>query len=319
MDINFNNLDTLFRGWRKDFFGAYELKEDKDIDSICTTVPGVGASTQFPAMMDIGQWREWIGPRQIEQLASQNYEIRNTPFEKTFGVKRIHIEDDTFGMYSPMFKGLGETAALLKPRRVYEMLSNGHAELCYDGQNFFDTDHPVGEAEGDQVSVSNIYSGGGDPNSATPFYMMDTSRVIKPLVAVERVKPDWVQRVRPDDPHVFDYDEYLMGGRARYGFGFGLWQTAFKITAPTSIATLRAVRLAMRELRANKKDENGRRPKLGIEPDTIVCGASNADKLEVLLGTDLINSGDDPMQTSGSTIPNPMKGKFKLKVVSWLP
>lgn len=318
MDINFNTLDTLFRGWRSDFKGAFAANEDKDVDFFCTTMKGVGASTQFPSLMDMGQWREWIGPRQVEQMASQNYEIRYALFEKTFSARRTHIEDDTFSMYSTVAADMGRTAALLKPRKVFDLLQNGESEPCYDGQNFFDTNHPVGEVEGDQVDVSNIYTGDGS-NAATPFYIFDTNQVVKPLIAIERRAPEWVQRTNLNDPHVFDYDEYLFGGSARYGFGFGLWQTAFKVKAATTFATLRAVELLMWDIRVNKKDENGRRPKMGINPNLIVCGAANAHKLQIMLNADQINSSMDPLIGGDSTIGNPFKGRYKLVVVSWLP
>ena len=46
------------------------------------------------------------------------------------------------------------------------------ARACYDGQNFFDTDHPVGE-QGSQETVSNVQTGAGPA-----WYLLDTTRPV---------------------------------------------------------------------------------------------------------------------------------------------
>jgi phage major head subunit gpT-like protein len=317
-DINRAVLDTFFRSLRKDFDGALALAEDKSVDTFVKEIPMTSSKVVLPFKDLPGQWREWIGPRQIQQMASQTYEFGYRKWEMTLAAERDHITDDNLGIYSDWAEGVGKSAALLKPNEACITLANAHNLICYDGQNFFDTDHPVGEAgEGDQVSVSNIYLG-DNSNAATPFYMIDSR--YKPIMCGMREAPNWVDRVNLDDPHVFNYDQFLIGGRARMGFGFGFWQGSTKMTCAATFAELRAVRLLMQDRRANRKDSHGRRPKLGIEPDVIICGNNAlADKLEVLLTVENINSVMDPTIFAGdSTVGNPFKGKLRLQRVSWL-
>lgn len=59
-------------------------------------------------------------------------------------------------------------------------------------------------------------------NEPGVWYLCDTAGE-RPLIFQERYAPDLILRTNPDDPHVFDMDEFLMGTRARGVAGFGLW------------------------------------------------------------------------------------------------
>ena len=64
---------------------------------------------------------------------------------------------------------------------------------------------------------------------ANYWFVIDSSRAVKPIILQERsdVPLEFQARENPDDPSVFDRDEYLYGARARYNVGFGLWQTCY--------------------------------------------------------------------------------------------
>ena len=57
---------------------------------------------------------------------------------------RDDIEDDNYGVYTPMMEAMGESTALHKDERVSEAVKNGFTEKCYDGQPFFSERHQVG-------------------------------------------------------------------------------------------------------------------------------------------------------------------------------
>ena len=44
-----------------------------------------------------------------------------------------------------MMTEMGRASAVHPDELVFALLKNAHATLCYDGQNFFDNDHPVYE------------------------------------------------------------------------------------------------------------------------------------------------------------------------------
>ncbi|MHA4875048.1 Mu-like prophage major head subunit gpT family protein, partial [Enterococcus faecium] len=86
--------------------------------------------------------------------------IKNKPYELTVGVDKDDIEDDNLGIYSPLMQSMGESVGAQPDQLTFELLKNGISTACYDGQNFFDTDHPVLDKEGKETVQSNVDSDG---------------------------------------------------------------------------------------------------------------------------------------------------------------
>lgn len=70
-------------------------------------------------------------------------------------------------------------------------------------------------------------AGGSD----TSFYLMDTTRPVKPLVFVERQGPKMTFKNQDSDDNVFWDDEVVFGVRARGAAGYGPFHLALKATA----------------------------------------------------------------------------------------
>lgn len=317
MDINRENLDTVFRGLRADFNGAYKHGEDATADILATTVPSNTASERFDWLGDNPEMREWLGPRHLNEFKTFKYEIFPKDYEVTCRVQRNDLNDDRIGIYKLQAVQGGEAARLLKPRLVCDALDAGTEALCYDGQPFFDTEHPVGE-DGDIDLVSNYLNSGG-ASAASPWYLIDPSRVVKPIVVIDREKPTFQAFADYSNLHTFMHKEFLFGASARMGAGYGLWQTCFRNEAALNITNLKATRTAMQDLRSDRKNEAGRRKKLGIRPTLLVVGAANEDAAIASVKAQYVNSLTDPTAVSASTTVNPVHNAFQIVVVSWLP
>ena len=205
----------------------------------------------------LGQWpslREWVGERVMRGIAEHGYVVKNRKFESTIRVKRDNIEDDHYGVYSPLFNEMGRAAAAHPCELVYATLKAGFENTCYDGQYFFDTDHPIQGA-----SVSN--DGGG---SGTPWFLLDCSRMIKPVLFQRRRDYHMQYMDMLNDEQVFNYDEFRYGVDARVNAGYGLWQLAWGSKEALTADNYKAAREAMM---AFKGDEG--RP-LGIKPTHLV-------------------------------------------------
>ena len=83
--------------------------------------------------------------KEIQALAAYDYSIKNKKFEMTIGVPRDDIEDDQYGVYTPLFSNMGESAALHPDELVFGAMMNGFTEKCYDGLPFFSTEHKLGK------------------------------------------------------------------------------------------------------------------------------------------------------------------------------
>ncbi len=147
------------------------------------------------------------------------------------------------------------------------------------------------------ASVSNMQAG-----SEPAWYLLDTSRAVRPIVWREREGYEFQSRMDPTDDNVFRNDEYLYGVRARVNAGFGLWQLAFGSKAELAPENYAAAPAAMMNFRA----ESGRI--LGISPTTLVVPPSLEDSALHPLNTETRDGG-------GS---NPWKGTAELIVTPFV-
>jgi len=261
-------LTALFTSYKKEYEAGLAMVEPT-WGKVASKVPSSSASNTYGWLGQFPQFREWVGDRVIKDMAAHGYQITNKLFESTVGVARTDIEDDNIGAYAMLFQEMGRAANIHPDELVYALLALGGSTLCYDGQNFFDNEHPVFpdvDGTGVSVPVANQDIPGVDPGAA--WYLLDVSRAIKPIIYQERVKPDLQQMTKTDDEHVFTKDEYRYGVRARSNVGFGFWQMAYKSQQPLTKEHYAAARTAMMNFKAD-----GGRP-LAIRPTLLVVPPS---------------------------------------------
>lgn len=248
--------------------------------SLATVINSNASEETYGWLGDIPKMREWIGDRHVKSLASKGYSIRNRKFESTISVPRDDIEDDKLGLYTPRFEMLGNSAAQHPDEILFELINAAISTNCYDGQFFFDTDHPVGK-EGATQSVSNYQSGSG------PLWILaDMSRPLKPFIFQKRRDYNFTTKedAKTSDL-VFMRDEYVYGVDARVSAGFGFWQMAFGSKATFDATNLKAAYEAM----TSYTDDEGRL--LNIRPTHLMVGNTNFFKArEVLLSTEISGS-----------------------------
>lgn len=261
-------VQALFVGFRREFQQAL-TDTPTDYQGVSTTVPSTTKSSTYGWLGQFPQFREWVGDRTVKSMAAHGYSIVNKDWESTVGVKRTDIEDDEVGIYSPLFNEMGRAAKAHPDELVFQLLKAGHTTLCFDGQNYFDTDHPVYpnvDGTGTAVDVANmdidLVDAGRKDNPI--WFLMDTSRAIKPIIFQERKKPVLTSMTSLTDENVFTKNEYRFGADSRGNVGFGFWQLAFASNQPLTAANYAAARKAMQEFKAD-----GGRP-LGIRPNTLV-------------------------------------------------
>lgn len=117
-----------------------------------TVVPSASAETNYKWLGQIPQMREWVGERELQNISAYDYSIKNKHFEMTVSVNRDDIEDDQYGVYTPMFSSMGESAASHPDELCMGVLKNGFTGVCYDGKSFFASDHKIGNDTYSNVS-----------------------------------------------------------------------------------------------------------------------------------------------------------------------
>jgi len=68
--------------------------------------------------------------------------------------------------------------------------------------------------------------------SDTAWFLLDTSRPVKPFIYQERKKPVFVQQIDPEADNVYLRKKFLFGAEARVAGGYGFWQLAWGSTGP---------------------------------------------------------------------------------------
>ncbi len=182
------------------------------------TVPSGAREETYGWLGQFPQLREWLDrDRVVKGLAAHSFTITNRKFESTVSVNRDDFDDNRLGIYKPMFAEMGHLAKQHPDELLFGLLDGGFTDLCFDGQPFFDADHPTTDAAGGLVTVSNVQAG-TDP----AWYLLDTSRAIKPLIWQERDSYEFKSVNSRKDAKVFLTDKYLYGVRTR-GLAFGKW------------------------------------------------------------------------------------------------
>lgn len=296
MLINTATLRDLRAGFRTEFQNAFDAVPSFR-GRITRTVTSTTASNVYGWLKGLTGMREWLGDRVVDNLSEASYTIVNRHFEKTVGVDRNHIEDDNLGIYSESFQLMGDGAARLPEELVWGLLKAGFNTNCFDGQYFFDTDHPVLKADGTMGTYANT-----DGGSGTPWFLMCTRRPLKPIIFQERKKPNFVARDDERDPNVFDKRLFVYGVDTRCNVGYGLPQLAWGSKQTLNPANYSAARSAMMGFTAD-----GGGP-LGLVPDLLVVPPALEEVGRKLLVSATIAGGED----------NPWKGSAELLVVPWL-
>jgi phage major head subunit gpT-like protein len=280
MIINNSNLSFLTTGFKASYQQGFKGVAPM-WQRVASLIPSTTKTNAYAWLGQFPMLREWIGERQYQSVMESGYELANKKFEATIKVKRDDIEDDQYGVYGSLFTEYGRAAATHPDVEIFAAILAGESSVCFDGQYFFDTDHPVGiEGQTPIVTVSNNQGGSGPR-----WYLLDTTRALKPFIYQKRSEYEFTAKFDPQTSDVvFDLDEYIYGIRGRMAAGYGFWQMAARSAQPVTAANVEALYTGMTQLQSNE----GR--KLGIQPNVLLCGPSTYFTARALIEAQMINA-----------------------------
>ncbi|MYM80541.1 head protein [Duganella sp. FT50W] len=311
MLVNKQNVTDLFTSLKTSFNNAFAAAPST-WQKIAMKVTSTTGQNDYAWLSNFPKMRKWIGEKTVKALEAFKYVVRNDDFEATVEVDRNDIEDDNLGIYGPQAEAAGASSKQLPDEIIADVVNGAFATKCYDGQYYFDDDHPVKKEDGTPGSVSNkgtmqlsaisqqaaINSLGAaetammefkddegrplnitpnilmvppalksvantlmtadrlDDGKANPFkgsyevfvnprlksrtawYLLDTTKPVKPFIYQERKAPVPVAQTDPQSDDVFNRKKFKFGAEARAAGGYGFWQLAFGSTgtdpAPTA-------------------------------------------------------------------------------------
>lgn len=294
MIINGKTLDLAFRGFKTIYTDAY-LAAETHWDKIAMKVASTSRGETYGWLGQFPQLREWIGARHVHNLKAHGFTIQNRKFETTVAVQRDDISDDRLGVFKPAFSEMGHLSKMHPEELIMGLLASGFTETCFDGQYFFDAEHPIADKNGDETLISNMQAGSGPA-----WFLLDTTRGVRPLIWQERESYEFTAMTETQNPHVFMNDEYIYGVRARVNAGFGLWQLAFGSKAALTAENYAAARAAMMDFRSDGGRVLGGKPTVLVVPPTL-----ESDALHVLNTETNDGGGSNPWKNTADIIVSP--------------
>lgn len=147
---------------------------------LVTQAPSSAASEKYEWLGDLPGMKEFLDTRQIEGIKKHDFTIVNKDWEATIGFKKTELEDNA-AIIRPRVQGLAQSVQMHPNKLVFDLLMAGHTagSLCYDGQLFFDTDHPNFTAAGvpSTTGVNYIAGAGVDTvaHISTDWYLAITA------------------------------------------------------------------------------------------------------------------------------------------------
>lgn len=291
MEINKANLANLTRGFQSVFQNAFETAPSQ-YQAVAMEVPSTTDTEDYGWLGTTTGFREWIGDRVLQGLKTWNYSIKNKDFENTVAINRNTIEDDKYGLFRPALEQLGMDAKTHPDELTFAQIAAGFNTNCYDGQYFFDVDHPVIDANGVTQSVSNYGGGAG-----TAWYLIDDTRALKPIIFQKRRDYKFVAMDKDDDEELFMRKRFRYGVDARCNVGFGLWQLAYASKQTLDTTNYVAARSAMASFKKDGGKPLNIRPKLLLVPPSLEKAA-----LDVVKATQLANGATNVMAETAKVV-----------------
>ncbi len=260
---------------------------------VAMPAPSKGKSNFYPMLGGMPGMRKWVGDRVVKNLEAYDYELINDPWESTIEVDRDEIQDDLIGVYKPHVASLAQGAVIHRDQLVYKTFPMGFTRKCFDGQYFFDTDHPVGAD-----FVSNTGGGTGEA-----WYLLDLNWDMKPFILQIRQEPKFEAQVDSSSDEVFMRKKFRYGVDDRKVAGFGLWQLAYGSRQPLTPVNYAAARAMLMTQKDNEGNE------LAVHPTHLVVHATLETAGRQLVEKEFLATGES----------NDWKGTAKLMVSPFLP
>ncbi len=142
MDINRNNMDALFAGFKNNFQQGFDIVPET-WKRFAAPVQSGTASNVYPFLEQFGGMSEWLEERTVHNLSSRKIEVVNRDFEETVSIPRNDIEDDQYGIYGTLVAEMGRHAAKLWHDLAVEALLADSSWI--DDTAFFSTTRTYGE------------------------------------------------------------------------------------------------------------------------------------------------------------------------------
>ena len=135
----------------RDIIGMFYARID--VDLLQTWMGKIGIKFTSDQEQEVYKWlgqspqmREWIGGRNPRGLRDNGITIINKKYESTLEIEANDFRRDKTGQIMVRFNDQVDRTITHWGKLLTALIVAGEVTVCYDGQNFFDTDHEEGDS-----------------------------------------------------------------------------------------------------------------------------------------------------------------------------
>lgn len=141
MIINGATLDSLRVGFQGIFQGAFD-QVNPDWERFTQRMTTTNDIESFAWLEGMPSVKLWVDDAQFETFSAAAWEVGHRKWQSGIVVKREDIVDDKLGNVLPRINDLGNVVRRHPGALLFQRLKAGDTSVCFDGEYFFDTDHP---------------------------------------------------------------------------------------------------------------------------------------------------------------------------------
>lgn len=194
--INSAALDASVTSFRTAFDEFFVNRGDDPLISAFTEDISADGGSRAQVIFEdtIGNWREFIGGREVVVVRPNVLNVTMKTYERTMMIRRIDMRYDKIGVVERRIRRFLSAAASYKIELFHEMLfsNSGAGTTGYDGVAWFSTAHPNGPSGATQSNLSTAVLSRTAFNAAysqmaslgreggLPYYVLPTTLVVGP-------------------------------------------------------------------------------------------------------------------------------------------
>ena len=145
MELNSASIVAFKTKFDTEFNKAFELAQTNYEKAAFVFNSGRVETVTHRWMKGLTGMKEFVGARQVNNVDSTGFSLSNKVWEDTLGIRRVDLERDQYGIYTPLVARIGQVAKQHRDKLVFEQLSDAIASatraatLAYDDQAFYGT------------------------------------------------------------------------------------------------------------------------------------------------------------------------------------
>ncbi len=108
-----------------------------------TDFPSTGSANVYGFLERMSRWREWLGDRVWGNIKANAFVVPNRTFEDSVEVPRDAIDDDSYGMFTPLVTAMGAGWSTMQRELLISVLLT--PPVCFTGKALLAADHTYGD------------------------------------------------------------------------------------------------------------------------------------------------------------------------------